>query len=174
MGSGVKQCGGAATLTASLRKVASYFGAKRVVTAGHGVIPLSYLKGMSYDHVLRMEREGFDCVENFVHADPAFLAVRTGFSAGQLRQWVSEAWLATHLRDDYTRFVDRTGVSGQSELRRFLAGCECRQAAQAALNDAVEARDLAPLRHKIAIVLSLLDPPRAACPATAAAGSLSA
>ena len=60
---------------------------------------------MSYTHELRLEREGFDNVENLSTADPVDLAVRTCFSYTQLKQWIDEAWLTTHLREDYPELV---------------------------------------------------------------------
>jgi hypothetical protein len=85
-------------------------------------LPLSMLAGMSYAHELRLEREGFDNIENFSTADPVSLAVRTGFGYRQLARWISEAWLATHLRDDYPEFVRCTGVTSGDELKAFLSG----------------------------------------------------
>ena len=37
-------------------------------------LPLSMLGGMSYAHELRLEREGFDNIENLSNADPVDLA----------------------------------------------------------------------------------------------------
>jgi hypothetical protein len=95
-------------------------------------LPLSMLAGMSYAHELRLEREGFDNIENFSTADPVSLAVRTGFGYPQLAQWVSEAWLATHLREDYPEFVRCTGVTSRDELQQFLSNWDV------ARGDAVE------------------------------------
>ncbi len=83
-------------------------------------LPLSMLAGMSYTHELRLEREGFDNVENLSTADAVDLAVRTYFSYTQLQQWIDQAWLAAHLREDYPDFVRRTGISTSEELRCFL------------------------------------------------------
>jgi hypothetical protein len=87
-------------------------------------LPLSMLAGMSYTHELRLEREGFDNIENLSNADAVDLAVRTCFSYGQLKQWIDQAWLATHLREDYPDFVRRTGIASSDELRHFLASCD--------------------------------------------------
>jgi hypothetical protein len=81
---------------------------------------------------LRLEREGFDNIENFSTADPVSLAVRTGFGYPHLALWVSEAWLATHLREDYPEFVRCTGVTSRDELQLFLSGWDV------ARGDAVE------------------------------------
>ena len=82
------------------------------------------LAGMSYAHELRLEREGFDNVENLSNADAVDLAVRTCFSYPQLKQWIDEAWLASHLREDYPYFVRRSGLSTGEELRYFLSACD--------------------------------------------------
>ena len=80
-------------------------------------LPLSMLAGMSYAHELRLEREGYDNVENLSNADAVDLAVRTCFSYNQSRQWIDQAWLASHLREDYSGFVQRTGITSGEELR---------------------------------------------------------
>ncbi len=87
-------------------------------------LPLSMLAGMSYTHELRLEREGFDNIENLSNADAVDLAIRTCFSYSQLKQWIDQAWLATHLREDYPDFVRRTGIASSDELRHFLASCD--------------------------------------------------
>jgi hypothetical protein len=84
----------------------------------HRAMPLSILAGMSYSHEVRLEREG---IENFSTADPVSLALRTGFGYRQLAQWVSEAWLAAHLRKDYPEFVRGTGITSADELQHFFA-----------------------------------------------------
>ncbi len=87
-------------------------------------LPLSMLAGMSYAHELRLEREGFDNVENLSNADAVDLAIRTCFSYIQLQQWIDQAWLAAHLREDYPDFVRRTGIATSEELRCFLYSCD--------------------------------------------------
>lgn len=87
-------------------------------------LPLSMLAGMSYSHELRLEREGFDNVENLSTADAVDLAIRTCFSYVQLKQWIDQAWLATHLREDYPEFVHRTGIASSKELELFLSTCD--------------------------------------------------
>jgi hypothetical protein len=82
------------------------------------------LGGMSYAHELRLEREGFDNIENLSNADPVDLAVRTCFSYTQLKQWIDEAWLVSHLREDYPEFVRRTGISTGEELSCFLSAAD--------------------------------------------------
>lgn len=95
-----------------------------VPESSYRALPLSMLAGMSYSHELRLEREGFDNIENLSNADAVDLAVRTCFSYGQLKQWIDQAWLATHLREDYPDFVRRTGIGSSDELRRFLSICD--------------------------------------------------
>jgi hypothetical protein len=82
------------------------------------------LAGMSYAHELRLEREGYDNVENLINADAVDLAVRTSFSYTQLQQWIDQATLAAHLREDYPGFVARTGIEGSGELCCFLRTCD--------------------------------------------------
>ena len=90
-------------------------------------LPLSMLAGMSYAHELRLEREGFDNIENLSSADAVDLAVRTCFSYNQLKQWIDQAWLAAHLREDYPDFVRRTGITSSDELQHFLSTCKSAQ-----------------------------------------------
>jgi hypothetical protein len=91
---------------------------------GYRALPLSMLAGMSYSHELRLEREGFDNIENLSNADPVDLAVRTCFSYAQSKQWIDAAWLASHLREDYPYFVRRSGISTSEELHCFLSACD--------------------------------------------------
>jgi hypothetical protein len=86
-------------------------------------LPLSMLAGMSYSHELRLEREGFDNIENLSNADPVDLAIRTCFSYSQLKQWIDQAWLASHLREDYSGFAQRTGITSSEELHCFFSTC---------------------------------------------------
>jgi hypothetical protein len=82
------------------------------------------LAGMSYSHELRLEREGFDNIENLSNADPVDLAIRTCFSYSQLKQWIDQAWLASHLREDYPGFAQRTGITNSEELHCFFSACD--------------------------------------------------
>lgn len=90
-------------------------------------LPLSMLAGMSYAHELRLEREGYDNIENLSNADAVDLAIRTCFSYGQSKRWIEQAWLATHLREDYPAFVFRTAITSSDELRCFLSACDSTQ-----------------------------------------------
>ncbi len=83
--------------------------------------PLSQLPGMNFDHRVRLAREGYDNVDNLANASPAGLALITGFGYPQLRAWVGQAWLKSHLRGDYDDFVERTGIMSADGLLRFLA-----------------------------------------------------
>lgn len=94
---------------------------------GYRSFPLAALSGMSYSQELRLNREGFDNVENLSKADVVDLAVRTCFSYAQLMQWYGEAWLITHLREDYAHFVRCTGITNREEFQKFLAHCDALQ-----------------------------------------------
>jgi hypothetical protein len=82
--------------------------------------PLSDLHGVSFAHEIRLNREGFDNIENLVQADALELAVRTGFSFRELSHWIDQGWLRIHLGDDYDAFAKATGITDRSELREFL------------------------------------------------------
>ncbi|MGA6828477.1 hypothetical protein ACO9S2_12775 [Nitrospira sp. NS4] len=101
-------------------KVLRRFIPEQNTTDQYRALPLSLLAGMSYMHEARLEREGFDNIENFSTADPVSLAVSTGFTYPQLAQWISIAWLVTHLREDYPKFVQHTGITSRDELVLFL------------------------------------------------------
>jgi len=90
-------------------------------------LPLSMLAGMSFAHELRLEREGYDNIENLSNADAVDLAVRTYFSYGQSKHWIDQAWLAAYLREDYPDFVRRTSITSSDELQQFLSRCESAQ-----------------------------------------------
>jgi hypothetical protein len=113
---------------------------------------LDNLSGMSLEHETRLQREGFDNIENLATADPIGLAVRTGFGYRQLRDWIGEAWLRTHLREDYDTFVKATGIATRDELRRVLAA-----ESNGTSSMAIAATVPGPLGAKIRIVGALLD-----------------
>lgn len=101
---------------------------RNIVTGdSYRALPLSMLAGMSYAHELRLEREGYDNIENLSNADAVDLAIRTCFSYGQSKRWIDQARFATHLREDYPAFVFRTGITSSDELRRFLFTCDSTQ-----------------------------------------------
>ena len=83
---------------------------------------LSGLAGMSHAHEVRLQREGFDNLENLSHAVPLDLALRTGFGYRQLRHWIGQAWLRLHLGEDYAAFERATGITSRGELEEYVAG----------------------------------------------------
>ena len=82
--------------------------------------PLSQLPGMSYAHEVRLNREGFDNIENLTEADPLELTLRTGFIYGQLETWISQAKLVIRLGSDYHSFYKATGIESITSLNDFL------------------------------------------------------
>lgn len=80
------------------------------------VTPLTDLPGMNYDHEIRLNREGYDNIENLANANALDLALRTGFSYQQLSQWIGQARLHGYLRNDYQIFVDRTGITSLDDF----------------------------------------------------------
>lgn len=138
---------------AFLENLISGLAHKLLPTDENKVMPLRLLHGLNFNHELRLEREGFDSVENFSHADAAALAVRTGFSYAQLRQWISEAALMARLREDYPKFVSQTGLSSIEEVTRFMAAIPDPETALTALAGTGEN---AVLRQKIAVLLHTL------------------
>ena len=129
-------------------------------------IPLSVLHGVSYAHQVRLEREGFDNAENLSHANPVDLAIRTGFSFKQLQQWVSEARLACHLREDYARFVRRTGIMSQAELERYFSAVPGEESVSMLLPVEETIQETTALRAKVTVIRAMLQP-EAACPPAA-------
>ena len=98
---------------------------------------LSRLSGMSYEHEVRLKRQGYDSVENVAEANVIEMALRTGFSYGQLRTWAGESWLRVRFgRDDYKTLVELTGIRTADQYRsvfgEHIAGRHS-SAAQAAL-----------------------------------------
>jgi hypothetical protein len=79
---------------------------------------------MSIAHEVRLGREGFDNMENLSHADTLDLAVRTGFSFRQLRNWIGQGWLRLHLGPDFDAFTRQTGLTSRAELQEFLQDWE--------------------------------------------------
>jgi hypothetical protein len=119
-------------------------------------IPLTVLGGMSYFHRVRLEREGFDNVENLRHALPGDLAVRTGFGYRQLAQWIGDAWLAAHLRDDYRTFVDAVGIASHDELARYFAGTAKPGLVDELVPAYLEDSKREALRHKLRVLQQLM------------------
>ncbi len=66
-----------------------------------------------------MKREGYDNIENLANANALDIALRTGFSYPQLVQWISQARLHGHLRNDYHAFVNCTGIDSLDDFVHF-------------------------------------------------------
>ncbi len=81
--------------------------------------PLSDLPGINYHHEIRLKREGYDNIENLSNASALDLALRTGFGYKQLSQWISQAHLHGHLRNDYQTFVKCTGISSLHDFFKY-------------------------------------------------------
>jgi hypothetical protein len=127
--------------------------------------PLALLAGMSSEHESRLEREGFDSLENLSHSDAVDLAVRTGFGYKQLRHWIGEARLRLSLEEDYDAFANATWIRTCDELEALY-----RRQGDAAKTTALVAGAFdEPLRSKMAtrltIAAALLAPPADASPA---------
>ncbi|MGR9100510.1 MAG: helix-hairpin-helix domain-containing protein [Gammaproteobacteria bacterium] len=101
----------------------SWTGKKTADKRTYNSTGLSELPGMSYQHEIRLNSEGYDNIENIVHADPVKLAVRTGFSYPQLKKWISQAALLEHLGKDYKEFATKTGLTGMDELKSYCDKC---------------------------------------------------
>lgn len=83
---------------------------------------LAELSGMSYEHEVRLKRQGYDSVENVAEANLVEMAVRTGFSYAQLRTWAGEAWLYVRFgRADFPKFVQLTGIRTADQFRSVFA-----------------------------------------------------
>ena len=129
---------------------------KIIPTTTYHATPLSVLHGMSYAQELRLQREGFDSAENLGHANAVDLAVRTGFAYRQLRQWISEAWMVAHLRDDYTDFVQRTGITSREELEHYFTTVPDDPMARLLLGGDEKDQNLGRLRSKLTVIRALL------------------
>lgn len=82
--------------------------------------PMHSLPGMTIGDELRLDYEGLDSLEDLEHSDPADLAIRTGFTYSQLRDWRDQAWLGSRLRDDYPKWLAGTAILGRQELREYF------------------------------------------------------
>lgn len=95
----------------------------------YNAIPLSCLSGMSQNHEIRLNREGFDNLDNMANACWLELALRTGFSYSQLRSWAGQAWLYHHMGvEDYKIFKQLTGISDADDLENYLKSVQAGQA----------------------------------------------
>jgi len=87
----------------------------------YNAIPLSNLSGMSQAHEIRLNREGFDNLDNMASICWLDLALKTGFSYTQLQSWAGQAWLYNHMGvDDYEQFKRLTGISDAIDLKKYL------------------------------------------------------
>lgn len=127
----------------------------------YNATPLSQLPGMSLAYEVRLEREGFDNLEDLSHLSPANavgLAIQTGFSYRQLCQWLDYAWLYDHLGpEDYETFKERTGIINRQDLIDFLAawrGQEEGVDADAYLAGAMDGKGA----EKIKVICNILKP----------------
>jgi hypothetical protein len=130
--------------------------------------PLSALSGVSPEHEMRLRREGYDNVDNLAQADAIGLAVRTGCGYKQIKEWIGQAWLWSHMGDDYEAFRSRTGIGSTDDFVRFVtswrAGKETVDV-YSFLESACEAK----CRTKIRVIGELLVPSRdRSCPTTGA------
>jgi len=84
-------------------------------------IPLSVLSGMSPAHEIRLNREGFDNLDNMAGICWLDMALKTGFPYTQLRSWAGEAWLTNHMGEqDYEQFKKFTGITDANDLKNYL------------------------------------------------------
>jgi hypothetical protein len=90
--------------------------------SGYNALSLSELSGMSYAYEVRLQREGFDNLENLVHAKPLDLALRTGINFRQLEHWIGQAWLRLHLGNHYAKFEENTGITSREEFKEYFSG----------------------------------------------------
>lgn len=81
--------------------------------------PVAALAGMSATHETRLDREGYDNVENLAHGDALELAVRTGFGYRQLRSWIGEARLRLRLGPDFGAFAEATWLRTEDQVKAF-------------------------------------------------------
>lgn len=120
-------------------------------------IQLSELAGMSHAHEVRLHREGFDNVENLSTANRLDLLLRTGFSYAQLTNWIGEAKLRTHLREDYDKFCRLSGLRTLNEMFDFISGKDVSEISatwdQLLLSNS---KDGAVLANKVKIISELL------------------
>jgi len=88
-------------------------------------MPMHNLPGIGISDEGRLTYEGFSNLEQIEHSDPLDLAIRTGYSYTQLRHWKEQAWLASRLREQYPKWIERTGILGREELTTYFR-CEAR------------------------------------------------
>jgi hypothetical protein len=134
---------------ASLNAIGAVMGKKQYKSLNMSTVP-----GMSFAHEIRMVREGYDTVENLALADPVDLSIRTGFSYGQLKNWISQAQLMEHLREDYQKFVSATGISCIEDLTAFVKNRRKTHPGEDPCDEIARALD-GELEHKIRILCAI-------------------
>ena len=117
---------------------------------------LSQLPGMSDAHEVRIVTEGYDNVENLSNAIPLELVLRTGFSYSQLRQWISQAWLCSHLGNDYGSFVQATGLASADELLELFSPHSSNEVSKEAHLQMLDTATEGKFTEKIHLVCALL------------------
>lgn len=137
-------------------------------TAASSLTPLSELSGMSYEHEARLNRQGYDSVENVADANLVEMALRTGFSYAQLRTWVGEAWLRARFgREDFPKLVQLTGIRTADQFKAVFADAK-NETATAVLADAGAAAMKTKLQSVARLVRDWNPEGRAIASATAA------
>jgi len=88
----------------------------------YSAIPLSQLSGMSQAHEIRLNREGFDNLDNMASLCWLDMAIKTGFTYTQLQSWAGQAWLYNHMGiQDYEQFKRLTGITDVIDLKSYLS-----------------------------------------------------
>lgn len=83
-------------------------------------MPMHNLPGIGISDEGRLGYEGFSNLEQVEHSDPLDLAIRTGYSYTQLQHWKEQAWLASRLREQYSKWIECTGILGREELMIYF------------------------------------------------------
>ena len=133
---------------------------------GYGSTNLNKVSGMNGSHAFRLEREGIDNVENLATSEPIEIALRTGFSYPQVKTWVGEARLRTHLARHFVPFAERTGIRTFDQLSAFVQRWDknARGSAYAFLADMMRAdgetkQRIAAKLEAMVMLQDLIDPP---------------
>jgi len=142
-------------------KLLEKLGSKMLKLGGanfYNFTPLSKLPGMSPADEVRLEREGYDNLEDLRHADPLDLAIRTGLSFRQLSLWIDQSWLRLHLGTDFQPFYQATGITCRRDLMAFLTAWDQDRRGESAatyLARGLEAR----VAVKLEVIVTLLSSP---------------
>jgi hypothetical protein len=118
--------------------------ARRYLPGGHEReeehYELQLLRGLNRWHAIRLNVEGIDNVHNMANADIYGLIQRTRFSVQQIFDWVDQAVLLIHLRDEKEfEEVQAIGVRGLSDFQVVYRNSSIREALEKILgsNNAV-------------------------------------